>query len=127
MSLIDWASWATVGGVKVSDYLIHIPNEAKRSKAAGARAKRMGLKVGVSDLFLAVPAGGFSGLWIELKAPATAGHRAGKPTQAQLDWLDRMAAAGYCTCLCWGWMAAKSAIEDYLGAVHSVPNREGGG
>ena len=51
-----------------SQYLIHIPNEGKRSLAEGRRQKALGLTRGVFDLFFASPRGGFCGLWIEVKS-----------------------------------------------------------
>jgi hypothetical protein len=110
--------WAAVermpNGDRVSDYLIHPPNGGKRNAAEAARLKAQGVKAGVSDLFLAWPAHGLHGLWVELKAPAEHGKPAGKPTQAQLDWLDRMAAVGYSAQLCYGWRGAAETISAYL-------------
>ena len=77
--------------------------------------KAEGMKAGVSDLFFSFPCNGMHGLWIEMKAPKTATSKAGKPTQAQLDWLHRKASQGYAAELCYGWEAARSAILAYIG------------
>jgi len=104
-------------------YLIHIRNEGKRSLAEGARAKRMGLMKGVSDLFLAKPkvtpdgwnndghaeylySGGF---WIELKS------QKGKPSKEQLDFLRKMEIEGYETGIFYSWTEAANAILQYIG------------
>lgn len=113
-ALMQWARNAKLQGILVADYLIAIPNGGNRNVKEAARLKAQGVKAGVSDLFLALPANGFSGLWIELKAPRTATSKAGKPSQAQLDWLDRMAQVGYAAQLCYGWEAAKQTIQEYL-------------
>ena len=108
MVLYRWAEMTVIDGIRVSDYLIAIPNGGRRNAREGARLKKMGVKAGVSDLFLALPRGGFSGMWIELKAPK------GRPQQNQLDWLDLMASAGYAAVMCHGWESARLSIVDYL-------------
>ena len=113
-NLMQWARVARFRGILVADYLIAIPNGGKRNVKEAGRLKAQGVKAGVSDLFLALPANGFCGLWVELKAPRTATSKAGKPSQAQLDWLDRMAQVGYAAQLCYGWEAAKQTIQEYL-------------
>lgn len=113
-ALMQWARFARLRGVLVSDHLVAIPNGGKRNVREAARLKAQGVKSGVSDLFLALPAKGFCGLWIELKAPKTPTSAAGRPSQAQLDWLDRMAMVGYAAQLCYGWQSAKESIESYL-------------
>ena len=106
--LFTWARMATIHGIRVGDYLIAIPNGGKRNVREAARLKAQGVKAGVSDIFLALPRGHFSGLWIELKAPK------GKAQANQLEWLDRMGAAGYSAVMCWGWEDAKKTIEEYI-------------
>lgn len=113
-ALMQWARITRHNGGMIADWLIAIPNGGKRNASEAARMKKQGVKAGVSDLFLALPSKQFHGLWIEMKAPKTNASPAGKPTQVQLDWLDRMAAAGYAAQLCFGWQAAKDAITEYL-------------
>jgi len=113
-ALMQWARVARLRGVLVSDFLVAIPNGGNRNPKEAARLKAQGVKAGVSDLLLALPANGFCGLWIELKAPATPTSKAGKPTALQLEWLDRMAQVGYAAQLCYGWQAAKQTIQEYL-------------
>lgn len=112
-ALIAWAKTQPLDGDRVSDYLYAIPNGGSRSAREGARLKAQGVKAGVSDLHLPIASRGFHGLWIELKAPATTTSKAGKPTQAQLDWLDKMAKQGHCTAVCIGWQAAADTIKSY--------------
>ena len=114
-ALIQWARMTRLRGVLVSDFLISNNNAQKTSSAwAGRRLNDEGRKAGVSDLFLALPANGACGLWIELKAPATKTTKAGKPSPAQIEWLERMSQVGYAARLCYGWEAAKVTIQEYL-------------
>lgn len=113
-ALMQWAKVTRLRGIIVADFLIAIPNGGKRNFNEAARMKGQGVKAGVSDLFLALPANGACGLWIELKAPATKTTKAGKPTPLQVEWLERMSQVGYAARLCFGWIAAKETIQEYL-------------
>lgn len=110
-ALIEWARLHN----DIWPYLIHIRNEGKRSLAEGARAKRMGLMKGVSDLFFAKPkiwAYGEEynhGFWIELKS------QKGKPSKEQLDFLRKMEIERYETGIFYCWTDAANAILEYLG------------
>ena len=114
IALMQWAELATVAGYRVTDYLFAIPNGGKRNIREAARLKRMGVKAGVSDLFLPIPCGPAHGLWIELKAGK------GRPTEAQSAWLSRMALQGYATCVCHGAEEAIRAITAYLTAGEAM-------
>ena len=107
VALMTWAK-SHVGGVRVSDYLIHIPNGGKRNAREAARLKQMGVKAGVSDMFLPVPRGQAHGLWVEMKASK------GRVSDAQRDWLTKVGAQGYATAVCYGHEAARRAITAYL-------------
>lgn len=73
------------------DYVIHIPNESKRTPRYGARLKRMGMKSGASDLFIALPRHGYHGAWIEIKTTK------GKLTQSQNNFMELMKHQNYFT------------------------------
>lgn len=106
--VIQWAKWMS-NRVPCLDLLIHIPNGGKRDAREAAHLKRLGVRAGVSDLFLPVARNGFHGLWIEMKAGK------GKPTEAQLEWLDLVRQQGYRGHVCTGADAAIAVLEDYLG------------
>ncbi len=53
-ALIEWADKTVIDGIRIGDYLIHIPNECKRGPKAARDAKRLGLRSAVPDLFLAL-------------------------------------------------------------------------
>lgn len=109
MCLFRWAL-ANAGAHPGLELLFHIPNGGKRSKAEAARFKAMGVRAGVSDIFLPVARGGHHGLWIELKR-----LHDGRPTEAQLEWIERMTAEGYAAAVCHGWVQAARLICEYMG------------
>lgn len=88
--------------------MYHVPNEGKRSKATGAKMKRIGLKKGVPDICLPVARGGFHGLYIEMKAVG------GKATKEQCEYLDALRLEGYFVALCVGHEAAQNTILEYI-------------
>ena len=87
--------------------LYHIPNE-RTDKVQAAILKSMGVKPGVPDLHLPVPAGKFHGLYIEMKA------KDGKPDGDQLWWEDTLTRNGYAHAFCYGWEQAKEVLLWYL-------------
>lgn len=102
MQLVKWARGHGLP-------LISIPNAGKRTPWAGQRERAMGLTAGVSDLFLAYPAMGFHGLWIELKSKGK------KPTAEQTAWLVRMRTFGYDALWFDNLLDAQAAIAKYAG------------
>jgi hypothetical protein len=92
------------------EMLFAIPNGGRRDAVTGARLKAEGVKAGVPDIFLPWPAGGWHGLFIELKA------QGGRPTQAQRWWIERLQEAGYMAEVCYGWEEAAEVLAAYLDA-----------
>ncbi|MDY2734395.1 VRR-NUC domain-containing protein [Intestinibacter sp.] len=111
-ALIQWADLQSHRHKELK-MLVHIPNEGKRSIRAGAELKRMGLRAGFPDLFLAVPklVDGvlYGGLFIEMKV------KGNKCTENQKKWLRRLSEQGYKTEVCYGCSEAIEVIKDYLG------------
>ena len=114
--------WAEMSKTKhpCLQWLHHIPNGGRRSKATAGRLKAEGVKKGVSDYHLPYPCGGRHGLYIELKAPAVPGKRQGQPTKEQKQFLSDMRQLGYMAEVAVGWQQAKELIETYLaGGQHT--------
>lgn len=109
MCLFRWAAYNSGRWPELA-LMIHIPNGGKRSKSEAARFKAMGVKAGVSDVFLPVARNGCHGLWIEMKR-----LRSGRPTADQLEWIENMVAQGYAATVCHGWEKAAKVIEEYMG------------
>lgn len=68
---------------------IHIANERQTNPVFGRILKRMGVRKGVSDLFLPKPNDTFSGLWLELKSPTE------KLSLNQIIFMNEMIDLGY--------------------------------
>lgn len=108
IALMNWAQMMS-GVIPELKMLYHVPNEGKRSKAAGGKLKAMGLKKGVPDIVLPVPRGKYHGLYMELKR-VDSGHA----TEEQLWWLEQLEWYGYAVTICRGWQNASKAIMNYL-------------
>jgi len=110
-------SWFKLQYPAYAGCLVAIPNGAhlagtpKQRAQKMAKMKREGLKTGASDLFIALPRGGFSGLWIEMKAT---GKTACSVSSDQRDHLDLMAEVGYSSHWCAGRDSAIETIKQYM-------------
>ena len=83
-AVMEWAMLMAKQFPDLED-LFHIGNGGLRSKSEAVRLKRIGVKPGVSDLFLPAPVGKYHGLWIEMKR-----RKGGRLEPEQKDWIDRM-------------------------------------
>lgn len=113
-ALVKWLSYHPI----VRDYFCKNNNEGKRSEAQGWNLKLMGLRPGVSDLFLAYPSKSkkYAGLWLEVKKnmkyPPSA--KKNKTWVQQQEWIDLMKGVGYHGDFCYGWEHGVRIIEEYL-------------
>ena len=105
--VFQWAQWLSRKYPEL-ELMYHVPNEGKRSKAAGGRLKAEGLKAGVPDICLPVARGQYHGLYIELKSGKN------KATEAQEWWIAALTRQGYFAKVCYGWQEAHACIERYL-------------
>lgn len=69
--------------------LFHPANGGKRNAIEAAKFKKMGVRAGVCDLFLAIPNGKYHGLFIELKSPK------GTLTDNQKNFIAEVQNSGY--------------------------------
>ena len=105
----------TIAQIQICDWLVaktnlpfyHFPLEGKRSLANASILKRMGMKSGVSDLFIPRKSGAYSGLWLELKVGKN------KPSPMQTAFLDKMIAEEYMAVCVWGSEAAIEFIKSF--------------
>jgi len=97
--------------------LFHIPNGGKRDVITASRLKAQGVKSGVPDLFLPVPRGSYHGLFVEMKKIG------GTISDKQGEWIPALAAQGYKTVVCQGWVEAADMIKRYLNPLKAKINR----
>lgn len=93
------------------DYLFAIPNGGSRHPKEAVNLKLQGVKSGVSDLCLAYPVPPYHGFFGELKR---LNPTKGKVSVEQQEFLDRMGAVGYATCVAYGADEMWSAMMQYL-------------
>lgn len=97
-------------------WLMHIPNGGKRDKREATVLKQMGVKSGVSDLFLPFQANAqpftdeirYHGLFVEMK------YGDNKVSKNQQQFLDDMEKQGYYVATCYSYNQAVKVIEEYL-------------
>lgn len=94
-------------------FLFHIPNENTAGIKWGIRNRQLGVKSGVPDLFLPIPAGRYHGLFIEMKT------KIGETSPNQDKWLSALDAFGYMAVVAHGWEDARCKILDYLKLLSS--------
>jgi hypothetical protein len=105
---INLVNWFNYNFPELEEDFHHFANERQCSIQQGRTLKRMGVKKGVADFFLALPKNGKAGLWIELKVGKN------KPTKEQSAFLARKIARGYEAVCVWQEIGAKEIILTYL-------------
>ena len=86
----------------------HTPNQRNCSPQRGNKLRKMGVLSGVPDIFMAIPKGGYSGLFIEMKSPK------GNLTPAQKMMLERLNNQGYKAISCRSVDEAITQTKNYL-------------
>ena len=89
--------------------MFHIPNGGSRDIREAANLKKQGVKAGVPDIFLAVPRGGYHGLFIEMKR-----RDGGRLSVAQREWIDALREIDYRVEVCKGFGPAAKVLLEYL-------------
>lgn len=110
VDLINW--WRVVGPAMYgidADLLFAVPNGGLRHIGTARKLRAEGVVAGVADLFLAVPAGPYHGMFIEMKR-----QRFGRQSDAQKDFSSKVFAMGYVYFLAHGAVDAEKNIEAYL-------------
>lgn len=100
--------WVRAQGESVSNYVFHIANESPRTVIYGALLKKMGMRAGVSDLFIAIPTQKYHGAWIEIKQGKN------KLTKSQKYFLESMSKKDYYTAVTYGVDETIKVINNYL-------------
>lgn len=113
---INIVNWFNFTFPELQDDFHHFANERKCSPQQGRTLKRMGVKKGVLDFFLAlpIPEQKKAGFWMELKVGKN------KPSREQLDFAERKCLRGYSCAFVWSAEAAKEALLNYLKDYNSI-------
>ena len=74
-----------------------------------AKLKKIGLKVGVPDVFIDIPVEPFHGLRIEMKRV-----RGSETSEDQLEWQRKLLANGYQAVIAKGFLEARAAVVKYF-------------
>jgi hypothetical protein len=85
-----------------------IPMGGRRDKITGARMKAEGARAGVPDIFVAVPAHGKAGLFIEMKVEG------GRLSKKQEEWRERLQGQNYGYVVCYCYEDAVGVLKQYF-------------
>lgn len=89
--------------------LFAIPNGGLRNKVTAATLKKEGVKAGVADLFLAIPAWGYHGLFLEMKK-----RKGDKQSEEQRIFEVAVTQIGYRYLVAHGADEAIKAIQEWM-------------
>lgn len=86
-----------------------VPMGGKRDLVTASRMKAEGARAGVPDIFVAVPAHGKCGLFIEMKIEG------GRTSEKQKVWIERLQRQGYGVAVAYGATDALGVLARYFG------------
>jgi hypothetical protein len=113
IALFDWIRLMANGDPRYLS-IFAVPNGGRRGVREAIRLKRAGVVAGVADIVVAVPAGSYHGLFLELKRPRTRHSAKGVVTPEQREWLYRQHGLGYACEVVYGWEEARGRITSYF-------------
>lgn len=85
-----------------------VPNGSYRMAKTAADLLAEGQRSGYPDISVDVPAGAYHGLFIEMK------YGNNKPSDNQIEQLNRKRERGYFACVCYGFEEAREVFEAYI-------------
>ncbi len=111
---MKWLSYHPI----VRDYFCKNNNEGKRTAVQGHNLKLLGLRTGVSDLFIYYPnkSRSLAGLWLEVKRNKkySLSERSTPTWVAQEKFISNVKSVGFAAEFGYGWEDCKNIIEAYL-------------
>lgn len=121
MALFAWATLNTETYPQLKN-LFAIPNGGNRHIVEAIKFVGTGTRAGVPDTFLACYISNrfdndksqYFGLFIEMKKEIYRNRKNGGRSDEQIEWADRLSAAGYCVKTCYNWEEARDTILKYL-------------
>jgi hypothetical protein len=121
-----WAIYARKIAVPEA-VLFAIPNAGGYRGGFASNVRRVvamkaeGVRVGVSDYFLAIPVGALHGMFLELKKGGV-GIEKGRPSKEQLGFGSLVQFQGYAFRIAYGALEAEDAIEKYICLLYTSPS-----
>jgi hypothetical protein len=109
-----WVSRCRINNEPLAPHVYHVPNGGARTEWAGAALKRQGVRAGVPDINVDIPASPYHGLRIEMK------RLGGTASANQITQLRHLNAMGYHAVVCQGFDAARRVTVDYLSACYQL-------
>ena len=108
---INFTSWFDYQYPHHSPLYFHVVNESMMNPQGRVKAKRKGLKAGVSDILILLKRGKYSGLIIELKRKDKSKSRISKE---QEGFLYEVSEQGFFSAVCYGFEEAQKCVKEYL-------------
>lgn len=116
--LMQWAHGIRLpDGKRISEVMYHSPNGGKRNVREAARMKAEGVRSGIPDYHLPIPAMGYHSLYIELKKPDAVPSDASPDQRREALMLDSY---GHRVMFAAGWNQASAIIQHYLSMQYSI-------
>ncbi len=106
-AFVQWADYQP----SIGQYLFHIPNEGERNEWERKKQHDQGLRSGIPDYMLAIPASGYHGLFLEMKRSGTQNH---KRRDSQTEWIRKLNERGYRAVFVHGAEEAITEVKNYL-------------
>jgi len=102
--------WVRVQGLTDERFktIFAVPNGTNSSPKAAFRAKREGLRPGVSDVFVPIASRGYHGLFIEFKI------KPNKLSEKQEEFFKRVHGQGFACRIAWSADEGIKILKDYL-------------
>jgi hypothetical protein len=113
-ALFDWFSLHETR-IPELKYIFATANGIRVTIGVAAKMKRSGMKKGVVDVFVSIPAQGYHGFYFDMKV------KGNSLTVDQRLWLAAMQGYGYKTGTFYTWWDAAAAVLDYLGFSEYTP------
>jgi len=110
---IAFFHWVRIQGCTDERFktIFAVPNGTNSSAKAGFKAKREGLRPGVSDVFVPIASRGYHGLFIEFKI------KPNKLSEKQEDFFKRVHGQGYACRIAWSADDGIKILKEYLCAT----------
>jgi|TARA_R110002124_G_scaffold92696_4_gene235423 hypothetical protein len=108
---INFTSWFCYQYPKYATLYFHVVNESSMPVQGRVKAKKKGLKAGVSDIIILLKRGEYSGLIIELKRK----DKSKSPVRKEQKWfLDEVGQQQFFTAICYGFEEAQKCVREYI-------------